>query len=138
MLDTIYIFPKNSGCKGEFRLPSKATNSKSAYEEGQKVSDCIADWVEKGFAFGPIDLDEIPDNAKISSLLTREKPNGAVRVILNLSKPEGQSVNEGICIEEYPTKMSSTWEWIKVLNKAGRGCLMTKIDWQEGVAPIEL
>ena len=34
-----------------------------------------------------------------------------------------------------PAKMSSTWEWIAVLNRAGRGCLMTKIDWQEGVAP---
>ena len=74
----------------------------------------------------------------MESLIFQVRKQSDVRVILNLSKPEGQSVNEGICIEEYPTKMSSTWEWIKVLNKAGRGCLMTKIDWQEGVAPIEL
>ena len=137
-LDKVCDWLKNGaeiGCKGKYRQPSKASNSKSAFVEGEKVSDCVADWLEKGFAFGPINLDEIPEKAKISSLLTREKPNGAVRVILNLSKPEGSSVNEGIDIGEYPAKMSSTWEWIAVLNRAGRGCLMTKIDWQEGVAP---
>ena len=80
-LDKVCDWLKNGaeiGCKGKYRQPSKASNSKSAFVEGEKVSDCVADWLEKGFAFGPINLDEIPEKAKISSLLTREKPNGAI------------------------------------------------------------
>ena len=54
-----------------------------------------------------------------------------MRVILNLSLPERRSVNDRIDSDEFPTVMSSTGEWLECLNRAGRGCLMTKIDWSE-------
>jgi hypothetical protein len=93
------------------------------------VTDAIAEWVAKGYAFGPVTAAEVPAAAKVSGIMVRPKPNGSVRVILNLSAPKGHSVNDGISKEEFPAKMSSTAAWLEVLDQAGRGCLMTKTDW---------
>ncbi len=61
--------------------------------------------------------------------MCRMKPNGTARIILNLSAPRGFSVNDGIVADEFPTSMSSTAKWISVLDRAGRGCIMAKVDW---------
>ena len=124
------------GCSGSFRLPSKATNAPSAYENGKQVTDAICDWLSKGFAYGPIPLDEVPSIAKFSGLMTRPKPNGSVRIILNLSAPVGRAVNEGINNEDFPTSMSSTTKWLRVLHKAGKGSKMCKVDWSDAYKHI--
>ena len=51
-------------------------------------------------------------------------------MILNLSNGTPYSVNSGIDKEDYPTLMSSTEEWIRILFRCGRGALMTKCDWE--------
>lgn len=124
-------FGANIGCRGHFRSPSKSTNAPSSYEFGPHVSDAIADWIKKGFAFGPVTLDEVPAGIKLNGIMCKQKPNGSVRIILNLSSPLGSSVNEGIDEKEFPATMSSTTKWIRVLNKAGRGCSMAKVDWSD-------
>ena len=122
------------GCKGVFRNPSTANNSASSYNDGEKVSDAIGMWVRKKFVKGP--LKEKPPNVKISSIMTRPKPDNSVRVILNLSGPKGASVNEGINPKDFPAKMSSTAKWIQVLNKAGIGCSFCKVDWSDAYKHI--
>jgi hypothetical protein len=117
------------GCRGAARLPSSSNNAASAFEFGPQVTDAIAEWVQKGYAFGPVEAAAVPPDAKISGIMVRPKPNGSVRVILNLSAPKGRSVNDGIDKKEFPATMSSTAAWLAVLNEAGRGCLMTKTDW---------
>ena len=124
-------FGAKIGCKSPYRLPSRATNAPSAYEDGEKVTDAICDWVKKGFAFGPVDKDQVPAGAKLSGIMTRSKPDGSVRIILNLSSPAGKAVNEGISSEDFPTTMSSTSKWLRALNKAGRFCLISKCDWSD-------
>ena len=119
------------GCKGTFRLPSKATNAPSAYENGAQVTDAICDWLAKGFAYGPVHPSEVPPSAKFSGIMTWPKPNGSVRIILNLSAPKGAAVNEGIDNSEFPTTMSSTTKWLRVLHLAGRGSKMCKVDWSD-------
>ena len=134
MLDTIkndLKYGAEIGCKGKFRNPSRATNAPSAYENGAQVTDAICDWLAKGFAYGPINLDEVPGTAKFSGIMTRPKPNGSVRIILNLSAPKGAAVNEGIDNTEFPTSMSSTTKWLRVLHLAGRGAKMCKVDWSD-------
>ena len=121
----------NIGCKHPFRQPSVSTNAPSSYKFGPHVSDAIADWLKKGFAYGPVSLDEVPPGVKINGIMCKQKPNGSVRIILNLSSPLGASVNEGIDEKEFPATMSSTTKWIRVLNRAGRGCLMAKVDWSD-------
>ena len=117
------------GCRGRFRYSSSSKNAPSAYEAGAQVTDAIAEWVEAGYAFGPVEESEVPAAAKISGIMVKMKPNGAARVILNLSAPKGMAVNEGIAADEFPAVMSSTEAWLEVLNRAGRRAWMTKIDW---------
>jgi len=117
------------GCRGAAREPSRSSNAASALLHGPQVTDAIAEWVAKGYAYGPVSAAEVPASAKVSGIMVRPKPNGSVRVILNLSAPKGRSVNEGINKEEFPATMSSTAAWLAVLDNAGRGCLITKTDW---------
>ena len=119
------------GCTGEFRNPGRARNAPSALTEGRKVTDCIADWVAKGYAKGPFPESQVPKTAKFSGLMARPKPNGAVRVIMNLSAPKGSSVNEGIDSDAFPTSMSSTTKWLAALHRAGKSCKMVKVDWSD-------
>jgi hypothetical protein len=98
-------------------------------EFGQHVTDAIADWLLAGFAAGPFEPSNRPTDAKISGIMCRQKPNGSARIILNLSAPKGSSVNDGVTSEDFPTTMSSTQKWLEVLDKAGRNCLMVKLDW---------
>ena len=117
------------GCRGAARAPSRSSNAASAYQFGPQVTDAIAEWVAKGYAFGPVAADQVPAEAKVSGIMVRPKPNGSVRVILNLSAPKGRSVNDGINKLEFPAKMSSTAAWLQVLNAAGKGCWIAKTDW---------
>jgi hypothetical protein len=119
------------GCVGTYRAASVSSNTKGSYQCGREVSDAIAAWVKQGYAFGPVEEEDVPATAKINSILTRPKPNGAVRVILNLSAPQGASVNDGIDSDEFPAKMSSTEAWLRVINKAGKGCLICKVDFAD-------
>ena len=119
------------GCEGRFRAASSSGNAKGAYECGPQVTDAIVAWVSQGYAFGPVEEGEVPAGAKINGILTRQKPNGSVRIILNLSAPKGFSVNEGVDVDKFPAKMSSTEQWLRVLNKAGRRCWLTKTDWAD-------
>jgi hypothetical protein len=63
--------------------------------------------------------------------MVRPKPNGSARIILNLSAPKGNSVNEGIDKDEFPATMSSTEAWLKALYRAGRNCWICKTDWSD-------
>jgi hypothetical protein len=67
----------------------------------------------------------------VNGILTRTKPNGSVRIILNLSAPKGFSVNDGINKEDFPASMSSTEAWLAVLNKLGRDCNIMKVDFAD-------
>ena len=68
--------------------------------------------------------------------MTKEKPDGSVRVILNMSAPKGMSANDGIDAAEYPAKMFSTREWLGALGKAGRNCRFCKVDWSAAYKQI--
>ena len=124
------------GCHGACRNPTTAKNTAGCYADGYKISDAVASWIKKGFVKGPIPMKEVPKEAKFSALMTRPKPNGSCRIILNLSAPKKKSVNDGIDKKEYPAKMSSTTEWLRVLKKAGRGCYILKVDWSDAYKHI--
>ena len=126
------------GCRGGARGPSVSSNAKSAYDSPEQITDAIAGWVKSGIAAGPFDPAVRPVGVKVSGIMCRPKPNGSARIILNLSAPAGLSVNDGIDIDEFPAKMSSTAKWLKVLNRAGRGALMLKLDWAEAYKHVRV
>ena len=124
------------GCKGIYRCSTSSSNASSSYESGREVSDAIAGWIADKYAYGPVEEAEVPAEAKVSGIMVKKKPNGAARVILNLSAPAGVSVNEGITAEDFPAVMSSTEAWLRVLRKAGRGCWISKTDWASAYKQI--
>ena len=126
------------GCEGGCRRASKSTNAPSAYEYPAQVTDAVASWVSKGFVYGPVAAEDVPAVAKVNGIMCRPKPNGSVRIILNMSSPEGNCVNEGIDNSKFPAKMSSTKKWLKVINKAGRGALMAKLDWSDAYKHVRV
>ena len=119
------------GCSPDFRHPTKATNARSAIEAGRQVTDALADWVKKGFVYGPVPREEVPLHAKFNGLMVRPKPNGSVRVICNLSSPKDESVNDGIDKNDFPTSMDTLHKWLKALKAAGRECKICKVDWSD-------
>jgi hypothetical protein len=131
-------FGATIGCTGDARLPTVSSNSLSSLEFGHQVTDAIGDWLHKGFAYGPIKKEQLPPNVKVSSIMCRPKPNGSVRIILNLSSPTGQAVNDGINSDDFPAVMSSTEKWLRVLNKAGQGCQIVKVDWADAYKHISV
>jgi hypothetical protein len=117
------------GCKGAAREPTVSSNAPSAFEFAAQVTDAVADWVTAGFAAGPFHPSSRPATAKVNGMMCRQKPNGSARIILNFSAPKGCCVNDGIRSDDFPTTMSSTKKWLQVLDKAGRGALIMKLDW---------
>ena len=73
----------------------------------------------------------MPSDVKVNGIMCRPKPDGSVRIILNMSSPVGNCVNEGIDNGQFPATMSSTKKWLAVLERAGRGCFIMKIDWAD-------
>jgi len=119
------------GCVGDCRAASRSGNSPSSFEYGRQVTDAVATWIKKGFVRGPVDLAAVPAQAKVNGIMCRPKPDGSVRVILNMSAPAGNSVNDGIDADMFPAVMSSTAKWLAVLYRAGRNCNIMKIDWAD-------
>ena len=126
------------GCRGSSRKATWSGNAASAYEFGEQVTDAVASWVVNGFVMGPVDRADLPGGVKVNGIMCREKPNGSVRIILNMSAPEGESVNDGIDLSEFPAVMSSTAKWLKALERAGRGCYIMKLDWSDAYKHIRV
>jgi hypothetical protein len=110
------------GCDGRYRCATFSTNARSAL---------LASLVKKGFVKGPLDRSEVPDDVKINGLMCRPKPDGGVRVIMNMLAPAGRCVNEGIDADKFPAVKSSTSKWLGILNKAGRDCCILKLEWAD-------
>lgn len=129
----------NIGCDTEYREASNSTNAPCAYVDGEKVSDAICEWLEQGYAIGPLSKDDIPfDWIKVNGLMTKAKPNGKVRVILNLSKGTPSCVNEGIDKTEFPTVMGSVKRFLNILHSCGRGAEFAKMDWSAAYKQIRV
>jgi hypothetical protein len=126
------------GCVGRFRGASRSRNAPSALEYPREVTDAVASWVKAGFAVGPFLEEEVPAGVKVNGIMTRPKPNGAVRIILNLSSPKGAAVNEGIDVAMFPATMSSTAKWLAVLGRAGRQGVMIKMDWADAYKHVHV
>ena len=118
------------GVSPSYYMNSTSTNAISAIQYGYEVTDALADWLQHKYAMGPFNIDQVPFNmTRISGLMTKIKPNGSVRIILNLSKGKPSAVNDGINKANYKTIMSSNKAWIRILWRCGMDCRFCKLDW---------
>ncbi len=136
------------GLKNGFRIgfgygvqacKSATRNMLSAYQHPHVVEEYLDEELRLGRVLGPFEKGEVP-HLHISRFGVIPKPHkpGKWRLILDLSHPEGASVNDGI------DPQLSTLSYVSVDNIAeailalGRGALLAKIDVQSAyrVVPV--
>lgn len=102
-------------------------NNKSALRHREGVTEAIKKEISRGHTAGPFNHPPFPIN-HVSPLGAVPKPDGTIRLIMDLSQPVGRSVNDFISKEEFPCKYTPFDEATKLVRQEGRGCLLTKVD----------
>ena len=116
----------------EVTLQSTYVNHASAVQYSDHVSAYIQTEMQYGAIYGPFAQPPFP--CHVSPFLTRDKPNSDKRrVILDLSFPSGQSVNDGVPKDKYlgsyfDLKYPSVDHIVDSLKELGTDALLYKID----------
>ena len=98
---------------------------------------------------GPLSREKLPfSDFSVSPLTTRVKPNGRIRLILDLSYPHTSgrelgmgipmSVNKGIDKERFKIEMTSTHLWLQSMRCGGVGALLSKMDWESAYKHVHV
>ena len=124
-------------------LKSQEENHSSAKDFPEDIKAYLHEEISHGAIMGPFHSCPL-DNLHISPMMTREKPNAPHRrVIIDLSFPQGLSVNAGVEKDIYlntpftlklPTIDNITGQ-VKAL---GRGCKLYKVDISRAFRHIKL
>ena len=147
------------GCVGRGRLPTRSPNGESVWQPdvGIIIADVLQDWVMKGIAAGPLTEEELHkefgSSFTVNKLTTRPKPNGALRIIVDMSSPRDRdqsvpgwlwpvtlpgSVNSSIDGSQFPTRMSSLKIFVRMLYRVGKGALVFKVDWSDAYKHVRV
>ena len=102
-------------------------NNKSARENPEEVSKAIAKEIQRGHTAGPFPQPPF-SHCHVSPIGAAPKPDGSCRLILDLSQPAGDSINEAICKDEFPCKYTHFDAATDLVFRMGKGCYLTKID----------
>ena len=111
-----------------------ATNHKGATEHPRALKEYISKEHRKGAVMGPFDRIPFPSKIGISPLSTRPKKDSEERrLILDLSFPIGNSVNDGILKDNYlgfAVKLTfpKVDDFAFRIFSLGQRCMMFKID----------
>ena len=147
----------NIGCIGRGRLPTQTVNAEVVLEHGAVLCDVLQDWVAQGIAAGPLTRRQVEEafgsEFTLNKITTRPKPNGALRIIVDMSAPRDRddfvpgwiwnpllpgSVNSSIDPDQFPLKMSSLKKFVRMLLNVGKGCVVFKVDWQDAYKHIHV
>ena len=110
------------------RVPTDATNLKSANKRPDVVRQKIQSEIDAGRVAGPFDQRPIP-TLRVSPLgLVPKKEQGEFRLIHHLSYPPGNSLNDFIDPKLCSVQYTSFDEAIHMVQDLGRGCLLGKSD----------
>ena len=117
---------------------SRPKNHKSARDHPKEVTNAIAKELNAGHIAGPFASPPWP-NLHCSPLGAREKDDGTFRLIMDLSYPEGDSVNSYISKDDFSVEYTGFDAATELVRQMGRHCLMFKIDIKHAfrVLPIK-
>ena len=107
--------------------PSHPINHRSARDHPEEVTAAIAKELRNGHIAGPFASPPWP-NLHCSPLGARIKDDGSYRLIMDLSYPHGDSVNDLISKEDFPVEFTGFDTAADMVRTRGRNCLMFKID----------
>ena len=102
-------------------------NNKSARDNPEGVAKAIEKELERGHTAGPFDAPPF-ENCHISPLGAAPKPDGSCRLVLDLSQPQGESVNDHINKEHFPCSYMHFDKATELIARVGKGCYLSKID----------
>lgn len=102
-------------------------NNKSARDNHRLVTQAVHKEVSRGHTAGPFAYPPFNRN-NVSPLGAAPKSDGSCRLVLDLSQPRGNSVNDHIHKEEFPTSYTHFDAATELTLLKGRGCLLSKID----------
>ena len=102
-------------------------NNTSALSNPDAVSASILKELQRGHTAGPF-LTPPLRNMHCSPLGSAQKKDGSLRIILDLSFPQGSSVNDGIPIESCRVRYTPFDTAVSMVRAVGTGCFMAKVD----------
>ena len=141
------------GIVGEGRWKTEGSNTPNAIQEGEKLVDSLQASCLLGHMKGPLTKEEMVfmGDIKISPIDTRPKPNGAIRIIINMSDPHTKiydkelkcmreaRVGDGVALSPNmgqsdwldfePCLMSSSADFRMAMFCCGHRCRFCKSDW---------
>ena len=124
-------------------LRSQETNHPSAVEFPEDIKAYLAEEMQHDAILGPYDSKPIED-LHISPMMTRDKPNAPHRrVIIDLSFPQGQSINAGIPKDQYlgtpfVLKLPTVDTITDQVRALGKGCKLYKVDISRAFRHVKL
>lgn len=116
---------------GEFgpKLSSARKNMRSANENPEVIADYLREESQRGVLLGPFGRHEAPDiHLSRFGVIPKANKPGKWRLIVDLSHPEGKSVNDGISPDLCSLHYLKVDEVARRLLKLGPGALMAKLD----------
>ena len=114
------------GCTCEIQ-PAQPNNLRSATDNAEAVTQAFNKELENNHICGPYSHPPMT-NLHCSPVGSRPKKDGTVRLILDLSQPEGNSVNAGIDKEDYSVHFETFDCATDIVKKLGQGTFLAKID----------
>ena len=109
------------------RTSTQPRNLLSARREVLGVTEAIQTELQRGHSAGPFNSPPFP-SFHCSPLGAVEKSNSSFRLILDLSSPRGQSINEGISKEKFSVTYSRFDDAVDIVRDLGPSCFMGKLD----------
>jgi hypothetical protein len=110
--------------------PATIPNASSAYKHGAMLTDKLAGWVDIGFMAGPFTCPPMP-GFRANPLMAVER-NGAVRPIINMSAPYGESFNDNLDENQLEKVwMSTARSFSYTVRENGKLCKMSKYDLKD-------
>ena len=127
------------GFRGNFSDPNaRPRNLKSARDNFAKVTEAVVKELNRGHTSGPFPFPPFP-HTHCSPIGAAPKPDGSARLILDLSSPRGESVNDGISREEFRCKYSKFDDAVSIVLHLGQGAVLGKIDIKHAfrICPVD-
>lgn len=125
---------------GTTQIPntSRPKNHKSALDHPVEVKNAILKELKNGHIAGPF-VSPPFENLHCSPLGAREKDDGSYRLIMDLSFPFGDSVNDHISKDDFAVQYTGFDSATDLVRKMGKNCLMFKMDIKHAfrVLPIK-
>ena len=116
------------GFRGDFiNRNTRPRNNLSARRCSDLVRAAIERELDRGHTVGPFVSPPFVET-HCSPIGSAPKPDGTVRLVLDLSQPRGDAVNEHISREEFACTYSSFDDAVDIIRQLGVGAYMGKID----------